>query len=720
MTSPKTTRKESLPMNTFRQICLAATALSALAAVPAFAQTAGDEDVIVVTAPDYVPLGSETANKAGMPLIETPQSVSLISRDQIDLLDWNNLSQTVRYVAGVTGENYGPDMRVDWLTMRGFEPVQFLDGTRGSIGSIANTGLDLYGAGEVRLLRGPSAALYGLTPPGGIVDIVSRRPNEEFGGEVGVEVGNQEHWQVNGDVTGGLAEGLSGRLTGLYRESGTQTRGVDTDRLYVAPAVTWQATPRTALTLLAYYQDDGIYGDGMGFFPSQGTLFDNPNGPIPVDANLGETSYNRFEREHYGVGYEFTHEFDGGLTLTQNLKYTDLDSIQRGVGGNGFVDADFDGTPDDYRTVNRYSFSFDEDVDTLSVDTRLSGTVSTGAIEHDLTGGLDWREYDYIGASAFGFGIPTIDIYSPVYGLDIADLPTSPFDSMLQTQTGLYLVDQAHVNNWVATLAVRHDWVETEQRLTGVETEDNDTSLTAGLAYRFENGVVPYVSWAQSFQPVAGSDRNGVAFDPTTGEQVEAGVKYQPDLGPDARVFATAAIYKLVQENVLTADPANGAGQSFDVQTGEVEVSGLELEFVGRFRERLSVNAALTWTESEVTASNGPDLGAELPVTPGFQASALVDYTIQEGTLAGLGASLGARYMSDSAGNLPSDFTPEVYTNPSVTLFDGSVHYDYQDWRLAVSGSNILDETYVARCYSAANCFYGAPRTVRASVTRRF
>ncbi len=104
-----------------------------------------------------------------------------------------------------------------------------------------------------------------------------------------------------------------------------------------------------------------------------------------------------------------------------------MESIQRGIGGNGFVDADFDGTPDDYRTVSRYSFSFDEDVDTLSVDTRLAGTFTTGAIEHDLTGGLDWREYDYIGASAFSFaGIPTIDIYDPVYGHTIADLRPRP------------------------------------------------------------------------------------------------------------------------------------------------------------------------------------------------------------------------------------------------------------------------------------------------------
>ena len=680
-----------------------------------------EADIITVTAPDYVPLGAEEANKAGMPLIETPQSVSLISRDQIDLLDWSNLSQTVRYVAGVTGENYGPDMRVDWLTMRGFEPVQFIDGTRASIGSIANTGLDLYSAEEVRILRGPSAALYGLTPPGGLVDIVSRRPRDEFGGELGVELGNQDHWQINGDVTGALSDTVSARLTGLYRESGTQTRGVDTDRTFIAPALRWDVTPSTSLTLLAYYQDDSILGDGMGFFPSQGTLTGNPNGTIPVDTNLGETSYNRFEREHYGVGYAFEHDFDNGVTLTQDLKYTDVESVQRGIGGNGFVDSDFDGTPDDYRTVSRYSFSFDEDVDTLSVDTRLAGTVMASGVEHNLTGGLDWRRFDYVGASAFSFaGIPTIDIFDPVYGYDLADLQTVAFDSTEQTQTGLYLVDQARVNNWTATLAVRHDWVDTEQRLTGVETDDNDTSVTAGLSYHFGNGVVPYVSWAQSFQPISGSNRNGVAFEPTTGEQVEAGVKYQPELGAGRRIFATAAVYRLVQQNVLTADPLNTGGEAFEVQTGEVEVKGVELELVGRLDERLSFNAALNWADSEVTASNGPDLGAELPVVPDFQASALADYTIRSGRFAGLGGALGVRYMSESAGNLPTAFTPDVFTSPSVTLFDGSVHYDLDTWRLAMSASNLLDKTYVARCYSAANCFYGAPRTVRASVTRRF
>jgi iron complex outermembrane recepter protein len=708
-------------MKTHRQICLAASALAgslALAAAPAQAQ---DEDVIIVTAPDYVPLGSEEANKAGMALIETPQSVSLISRDQIDLLDWNNLSQTVRYVAGVTGENYGPDMRVDWLTMRGFEPVQFVDGTRASIGSIANTGLDLYGAESVQLLRGPSAALYGLTPPGGIVNITSRRPSQAFGGELGVEVGSFGHYQFNGDVTGAIGDQVSARLTGLYRESGTQTRGVDTDRLFVAPAVTWQASPATTLTVLAYYQDDSILGDGMGFFPSQGTLTENPNGAIPLETNLGETSYNRFEREHFGIGYEFEHDFGNGLVLTQNTKFTDLNSIQRGIGGNGFVDADFNGTPDDYRTVSRYSFSFDEDVDTLSVDTRLAYTATTGAIEHDLVVGLDWREYDYLGASAFSFaGIPTIDIFDPVYGHAIADLPTNPFDQTLQTQTGLYAVDQARLGNWIATLALRHDWVESEERLSSVTTEDDDTSYTLGLSYAFQTGLVPYVSVSRSFQPTAGVDRQGAVFEPTTGEQWEAGVKFQPQLDGNARIYATAAIYRLTQQNVLTADPANVGFESFQVQTGEVEVEGLEVEFVGRFDERLSLNAALNWTQSEVTASNGPDLGAELPVTPGFQASALVDYTLQDGRFAGLGASLGARFMSDSAGNLPSTWTPEVYTNPSVLLLDGSVHFDRDDLRLAISASNLTDETYIARCYSAANCFYGTPRVIRASVTRRF
>ncbi|WP_262690229.1 TonB-dependent siderophore receptor [Kordiimonas aestuarii] len=698
-------------------------ALAGTAIAQDTARTDDDLETIVVTAPNYVPVGTGVATKSDIPLVETPQSISVITRDQIDLLDWTNLGQTVRYVAGVNGENYGPDERVDWLTMRGFEPVQYIDGVQSSIGSIANTGLDLYGAQSVEILKGPSSALYGLTPPGGIVNVTSRRPDEEFGGEIEAQYGNRDHIQVNGTITGAITDTVSARLTALYRDHDTQTFGVNSDRLYVAPAITFQPGEATRFTLLSFYQEDEITGDGGGFLPSQGSLFGNPEGEISSTANLGELSYNRFYREHYGIGYDAEHAFNETFSVQQNLKYTHLDSDQRGIGGSGFVDADFDGTPDDYRTVNRYSFSFAEDVDTFGIDTRLNiDVVDDGVMEHNAFVGVDYRTYDYVGASAFSFaGIPTIDIFAPVYGHDIPLLAPVKFSDIKQKQTGVYVQDHISMGGLRFTASVRHDWVDTTDRMTGEERTDKDFSYRGGVSYVFENGFAPYVSYARSYQPTAGADRDGTPFEPTTGNQLEAGIKYDArGLPRGVKLFSTLSAYTLSQKNVLTPDPTNTGAEAFEVQTGEVQVKGVEFEVIGRFDERLSINASYTYTDSEVTESNGPELGAELPVTPTHKISALADYTLQDGTLAGLGASFGVRYLSESAGNLPSTFTPEVYTNPAVTLFDASVHYDLEDWRLSVSASNLFDKEYVARCYSASNCFFGTRRMVVASIARKF
>lgn len=705
-----------------RRLALATAGASALlAAMPAAAQVDGAVEELMVTAPNYVPTGETTASKSQIPLVETPQAMTVISRDQIDLLDWSTLSQTVRYTAGITGENYGPDERVDWLTVRGFNPVQYVDGLQSAIGSITNTGLDLYGAESVEILKGPSSVLYGQTPPGGIVNVTSRRPQFEFGGEIEGQLGNREHKQANLDVTGPLGDDFAARLTMLYRDKGTQTRGVSSERFYIAPAGTLRLGEATKITFLSYLQEDEVKGDGGGFLPSQGTRFANPLGKIPTTANLGETSYNRFKRSHWGLGYELTHRLSDSFDLQQNLKLTHLDGDQRGVGGNGFVDVTSDGVPDDYRTVNRYSFSFAEDVDTFAVDTRLKAQATTGALEHDLIVGLDYRRYDYVGSSAFGFGIPTIDIFNPVYGIAIPALPPVAFSKQLQKQTGLYAQDQIKSGAWIGTLSLRHDWVDTKDKLFGGSVDDAEFSYRAGLSYVFDNGVVPYVAYSKSFMPTAGSGRNGAPFDPTTGEQVEAGLKFDArNAPPGVKAFVTAAVYQLTQQNVLTPDPANIAGQSFQVQTGEVEVKGLELEGVARFQERLSLNASYSLTDSEVTKSNGPELGDRLPVTPRHRITALADYTFQDGALAGLGASLGVRYTSKTTGNLASAFTPQVFINPAVTLWDASVHYDVNDWRAAVTASNLFDKEYVARCYSFTNCFYGTRRVVTASVTRRF
>jgi iron complex outermembrane receptor protein len=694
-----------------RRLALASTGVGALmAAAPAFAEDTAVEQ-LVVTAPKYVPTGETTASKSQTPLVEAPQSVTVISRDQIDLLDWSTLGQVVRYTAGVTGENYGPDQRVDWLTVRGFNPVQYIDGLQAAVGSISNVGLDLYGAESVEILKGPSSVLYGATPPGGIVNVTSRRPSDDFGGEVEIQGGNLDHKQVNFDITGPLGDSASARFTGLYRDKGSQIDGVDAERTYIAPAVTFRPTDATRITLLSYFQQDDVKGDSRGFLPPSGTLTPNPLGHTSSHTNLGEKTYNRFTRDHGAIGYDAEQKLGGGFTLQQNLKVTHLESDDRGLFASSLLA--------DNHTVSRYSFSFAENVDVFAVDTRLKYQGDTGALRHDLVAGLDFRRYDYVGSSAFVFGVPDTDLFNPVQGLKISAPPLSVFSNQVQKQTGLYVQDQIKLDKWIATLAVRHDWVETDDRSTAnADADDKEFSYRAGLSYVLDNGVVPYVGYSKSFQPVAGAAFDGTLFQPTTGEQFEAGVKYDArGLPPGVKLFATLAAYQLTQQNVSTPDNAH---VGFSVQAGEVEVKGVETEIVGRINDRLSFNASYTYTDSEVTKSNGPDLGGRLPVTPKHKVSGLVDYTFQDGPLAGFGASFGGRYTSDTAGNLLGAYAPVVYENAAVTLWDASAHYDLNDWRLAVTASNLFDKEYVASCSPAANCFYGSRRVVTASIARRF
>lgn len=686
-------------------------------AAPAWAQepeTVTQLEEIVVTAPNYVSTVGQTATKSTAPLIETPQSVSVISRDQIDLLGWTSLMQAVRYTSGITSENYGPDERYDWLTLRGFNPVQYIDGLQAPVGSVTNIGTDLYGFESVEVLKGPSSGLYGATPPGGIVNLTSRRPQDEFAGEIGVLAGNRAQFEVSGDVTGPLAQTIDGRLTALYRQRDTQLTGVESERAYVAPAVSFDLGDRTDLTLLAYYQDDLVTGDGGGFLPAFGVVLPNPLGRVPTSTNLGEPDFSRFEREQSGYGYDLRHRLTDAVTLTQSLKVFANRAYQTGPYGTGLLDADADGVPDDYRTVTRSQFAFLEDVNSVAVDTRLAGRFSTGALEHQITAGLDYRTTDNRQASFFG-AAPSIDLFDPVYGAPIVEGPLATFLDQTQDQTGLYLQDQIRAGRWVVTLVGRQDWVETEDNLGTQDSDVERFTGRVGVNYVLGNGLAPYASYATSFQPVGGADFDGNLFVPTEGEQIEAGIKYDGRGLPDGiDVFASAAVYALTQQNVLTPDPVPGR-PFFSVQTGEVEVTGLELEATARFYERLSLNAAYGYTDSEVTESNGADMGQQLTVTARHKASLFADYTFQTGALAGFGAGVGVRYMGASFGD-----GANLWETPSSTLWDAVVHYDFGDWRVQATASNLFDQTYLSRCSSSVQCFYGSRGLYAVSLKRSF
>jgi iron complex outermembrane receptor protein len=307
----------------------------------------------------------------------------------------------------------------------------------------------------------------------------------------------------------------------------------------------------------------------------------------------------------------------------------------------------------------------------------------------------------------FGFGFaPDIDLFNPVYGADIVTPPVAPFIDQDQEQIGIYLQDQIKWNRLIVTLSGRQDSVDNHHEVHAptapADQDDDEFTYRVGLNYVFENGFAPYVQYATSFQPTYGADFNGNPFEPANAEQVEGGIKWDGrNLDEDYKLFSTLAVYKIKQDKVLVPDPdpTHPFGQ---IQAGEEDVKGVEFEFVARFRERLSMNASYTYTDTDPV----------LFMVAKTKISGLVDYTFQDGALAGLGLGVGIRYLNDRNNDL--------FADESLTIWDAILHYDTKSWRIAVNGSNLSDKTYVAQCSTATNCFFGAKRQVVGSVTYKF
>ena len=687
------------------------------------------EGDIVVTARRYVP-GEAFATKGNIPLIETPQSVSVITRDQIDLLNFVDAQQAVRYTAGVLGEHYGPDLRYDFFTVRGFTPRQYVDGLAAPVSTtIFSTGLDLYAFESLELLKGPASVLYGIAPPGGIYNETSRRPSSRLDGEVQAKYGSDIYKSLAGTITGPLGNSIDARFTALGLDRDAERDGVSAKRLLLAPTVVVRIGGSTTLTGLVHYQYDKVKGDTNGFLPVFGTLLPNPLGKIDRDTNLGDPN-NLYKRRQYGIGFDLAHRFSDELQLRSIGRYSKYRERSPTViyGGGGLVDADFNGVPDDFRTVNRFNFSYAEDVKAFAIDNRLSAKVQTGGVEHELLFGLDYRTVN--NESAFGFvGFPPydqIDLFDPDSQPQTPDRmePGYPFtfSDLRLRQTGFYVQDHIGIGNFYLTLNGRYDWVNLRNDAGGGDvTKQDEFTYRVGANYVFESGFAPYVSYATSFEPVVGTDPvSGNPFKPTAGRQVEAGIKYNgANLPPEVRLFASAALFSIRQSDVVQT--GGGFIPVAASQVGKVKAKGAEIEFVARVRDQWTVNGAYSYTDAEVTESTvALEVGADLPTTPKHKASLFVDYTLQRGPLAGFGLGFGGRYTSRSAGSLPGPFNPIVYYGEAATLFDAAVHYDLPGWRISINGSNIFDEEYVARCASAAGCTYGAGRQVIATATKRF
>lgn len=632
-----------------------------------------------------------TATKTDTPLSETPQSVTVVTRDQIVDQGANNLQDALNYAAGVRSDAYGLDSRTDSVRVRGAYPDVYLDGLRQAYGYYTSTTrTDPYTLERLEVLRGPSGMLFGAGTAAGVVNMVSKRPLQEAQREVGVQFGSFGRKQIQADLTGPLnADGsLSYRLIALQRKSDTQVDYVPDDRSLIAPSLTWRPNAATSLTLQGLWQKDKS-GSSSQFLPWEGTLLPNPNGRLPASRFIGEPG-DFYNSERKTFGWLFEHKFNDNWTVRQNFRYAQNENANQYHYGAAFSGFDsWSSDPIFKRVLGRY---FDNQLTlnrTQTLDNHVEGHFQTGALKHTLLVGADFaRQRENVWS---GTNVDTIDVYAPVYGhRDVPDATALP--RTRQRQTGIYLQDQIKLDNWIFVAGLRHDRASSSA-VGSDEQKSSATTKRLGVMYASPSGWSPYVSYSESFTPQ--SPRQGRIFTPLRGEQWEVGVKYEPK---DRALAVSAAVYDLREKNQVVEEQPNVFSQR-----GLTKTKGVELEAKGSIGRDLDLIAHYNYIDAD----------ALIEGLPKHQASVWAKYRFSIGDMSGFSAGAGVRAMSsfrDGTG-------PRI---PGVVLADLVFAYDTASWRYALNINNVTDKKYFSTCLSRGDCWYGSRRNIVASATYRF
>ena len=750
-------QKTAQPKHSLRKIAVVvATAVSGMSVYAQAAVEPKKEDTITVTAapaPQESAWGpaatiaarqSATATKTDTPIQKVPQSISVVTAEEMALHQPKSVKEALSYTPGVAVGTRGASNTYDYLIIRGFaadgqSQNNYLNGLKLQGNFYNDAVIDPYMLERAEIMRGPVSVLYGKSSPGGLLNMVSKRPTTEPLKEVQFKAGTDSLFQTGFDFSDALDDDgvYSYRLTGLARSANAQQKGSEEQRYAIAPAFTWRPDDKTNFTFLSYFQNEPETGY-YGWLPKEGTVEPLPNGKrLPTDFNEGAKN-NTYSRNEKMIGYSFDHEFNDTFTVRQNLRFAQNKVSQKSVYGYGMC-SDPLYTKDQEalkaspclsipqsqwgHTLTRQYVIDNEKLENFSVDTQLQSKFATGSVDHTLLTGVDFMRMRNDIDSWFGYAGSVAP--SDIYNLDRSDFdfgahpnPSGPYRVLLkQKQTGLYVQDQAQWDKVLVTLGGRYDWADQSSfnRDYGNKSERDDKEFTwrGGVNYLFDNGVTPYFSYSESFEPASQTDANGDLFAPSKGKQYEVGVKYVPE---DRPIVVTGALYQLTKTNNLMADPN---GSLFSVEGGEIRARGVELEAKAALSASVNVVGSYTYTDAEYTTDTTYKGNTPAQV-PKHMASLWADYTFFDGPLSGLTLGTGGRYTGSSYGDPANSFKVGSYT-----VVDALVRYDLA--RVGMAGSNValhvnnlFDREYVASCFNTYGCFWGAERQVVATATFRF
>ncbi|OBS51544.1 TonB-dependent receptor [Methylosinus sp. 3S-1] len=666
----------------------------------------------------YVATRSVAGAKVDTPLIETPQTISVVTRKELDQRAVQDFAAAVAYTPGIAVVDYPGGPGAPDYSLRGFRDVGlfgvYRDGLRAGFNNY-DTNFEPFGLERVDVVKGPSSVLYGQTSPGGLVNLTTKRPTAAPLHEIALQTGSYGRRQIAVDFGGPVDSSGDAlyRFTGLFRNAGTQIDHAPDDRLYLAPSVTLRPAEKTEITLLASYFK-------LKMSAAEQSIPRSALGIIGTNVYLGVPGQSNWNVENISIGYRLDHELNADWSLRQNARYmhskVDFRYAYSAAWPVELVDGHYYpvGLQDRPKSTNTYL-----------IDTNIQGRAATGPVSHTLLAGLDYAYYTGKESRRNSLTTLTIDVLSPVY-------PTTNFvyadpwvDGRSNVgQLGVYVQDQLRYDKWILTLGGRHDWVVGTEidNLAGSTQTTRDQAFTgrAGLGYVFDNGVAPYASYATSFQPVTGvyaPERGGGAFEPTTGIQYEVGVKYQPD---GWNGFLSASLYEITQQHVSTNDPLYSG---FTVQQGEIRSRGVELEGKAELTEELSLIASWALIGAEITKDNPAvgsatsSVGLRPKGVPRQTASAWGDYRFKSGALEGLGLGLGVRYVGTSENSGNTETIPDYALVDAAVRFDlGALHPDLGGASLALNVSNLADRKYYSAGFYDNTVLYGNRRQFLATL----
>ncbi|MEM9212771.1 MAG: TonB-dependent siderophore receptor [Cyanobacteria bacterium P01_F01_bin.150] len=667
----------------------------------------GDEDF-------YVP-DSSAGTRTDTPIIEVPATIQVIPDAVIESQTPLSTSDILRNSAGATTGRVSSDNLGFLPIIRGFESQIFLrnglpDSTLNRVAGVTNIE-------SVEIVRGP-ISLYGLSNLGGTVNFVTEQPLDDpfysveyTLGEFGLHRPSLDFSiPLNSDDDDGDDENgdLALRVNATYENSRSFRDDFQNRYTFVSPVLRAIDTEDTSLVIdMEYFnfQSDG----GTVELPAVGTVVDNPNGEVDLDANLGSDPDFASDRQiTTRVGYLFSHNINDDWTIRNEFLYSSREDVE----STGFIPREL---LEDQRTLLIFPFENPSTETNINLNTNISGEFTTGPINHDLLVGVELAratEVDILNFSEDTVDIFTGDRVNPIPFEDlIQDFTTFENIENEVNTVGVYLQDQIKLldDRLIFVAGGRVDFVdETYEDLNAPELsyERNTTAFSPrlGLVYMPSENISVYGSFARSFFPVVGrevdeNDEFSDAFEPERGTQFEIGVKAELN----EKLLATLALYDLTRTN-LTVENPSGRGQ---LQLGEQQSQGIELNVTGEILSGWNVFAGYAYTDARVAEDDQFSSGNAINNVARNAVSLWTTYELQKGSLEGLGFGLGLFYQSEREGDLDNTF--EL---PSFLRTDATIFYKRDRLRTSLTVQNLFNEEIFEGARSNVRVIPGAPRTV--------